>query len=345
MNDQPGRGACASRSSEVTGTSILRGILVGTLVVTALPSPTVAATLVGDTEVEGVIFAAPGPLVSQPVPAGSGPVAKLWKDPEGMISETVAVSDSDGAAVVKEMEDWPSVGRSLIDGFGSSNAKALSKVYSADCNFSGTPLLRDMSRAMMGGEVTTTCQTSPALTVLKSRMIVVATRSKQVIFRIDALPAADAPAAKIVADLWKSITVSDVVRVVPSAPSSIDVVDRTWAGSVSGGRGFHLVSYGTIRPAALIGEAVGTLLAALLFGWLFTILLMWPGIPPPYAIAISQLICIGLTAWGNEHDGSWTLSPAMWLLNALAGAALLAPARRRWKRKHPGQSPTPESVP
>jgi hypothetical protein len=298
-------------------------------------------------EIEGVAFTSPADLVPQPVPAGSGPVAKLWKDSADTISVTVAVAASDGAALVKELENWPSVGRSFINGFGDSNAKALSKAYRADCSFSGTPLLRDVSRAMMGGEVTTTCQTSPTPTVLKSRVIMVATRSKQVVFRIDALPTGDASAAKLVTDLWKSITVAESARVASSGSSSIDVVDRTWSGSVSGGHGVHFVSYDTIRPAALIGEAVGTLGGALVFGWLLTMLLIWPGLRPPYAVVVSQLVCMGLAAWGNEHDGNWTLSPAMWLLNALAAALLLVPARRRWAKKHPTPvaNPSPNTQP
>jgi hypothetical protein len=266
------------------------------------------------------------------------PVTRAWSDPAGTMSvEVVPIPAAVGtaASLAKEFNDWPAVGRSMAQGYGRANIKALGKALSAECTFTGEPLARDPERMLMHVRVIVSCDTSPAPTRLRADLIMVITAAGQVMVRVSSMGGEPAAVDRLVASVWESLRVSPAQRFVGPMSSEPRPTDRNPdAKPVSGGPGIRLTDYGLINTPSLVGLFLGAVFAALAFGALFSALLVRLGARPWTALIVAQGGIFLLAMWGESRDGVWEID---WLcrgIPALAGAALLKGwIQTRWERR------------
>lgn len=283
----------------------------------------------------GVSFTLPPGFASQS--DAPPPIAMLWRNETGTVSIAAVVlnyPNDDAAAAAAEFQDWPAVGRSMASSFGESSARMLGKQQGVRCSFDGLPLRQDQSRMAMEVRVEVTCPTSPSPLVVRSVLINVLARNQQLLLRIDAYPAAGAAQDSVAAEIWNTLTVAADERI--ATVGGVEISGRV--RQVHGGPGVRLRDYGLIRPSFLIGEAVGSVVGALVFGALFTLVLLKLHVRPIPAALVAQLIVIALRMIGGEHDGVWEVD---WLISfpssLIAFLYLVRWAQRRPEANRVGQ--------
>lgn len=258
--------------------------------------------------IKGVTFEPPAGLSVQPEP---GQWEASWANAEQTISVMLAampLADDQALDAARELRDWPAVGRSLADGFGRKNAERLGAELGAPCRFVGMPQARDGTRAMIQCQVDTTCERASSAFTLRSRLVQVVTRSHSLLFRIDSQSPSDAQAAAITSKLWQSIRIDEGHRIVVENSSEDGNPPTATARPVTGGTGIRLRDYGLIRPAWLVGEFVGGVVAGLILGALATAVLLKFGVGLlPALIGPQVLFCLvrmlaGTQSYPKEID-------------------------------------------
>lgn len=278
---------------------------------------------------EGATFELPTGLVSQA--NQTPPVSAAWVNKENTVAVfliSIKKSQNEMKAAGLEFKDWPSVGLSTVKGFGNSLAKSLEKSLSAPCSFSGEAENRDFNTVSFWITVETRCKT-PDNYNLKSRVIQVFLKDSIAMIRIDASPSTEKFGEKVAATIWNSIQVDQNVRL-----NSIQTNDNSESdkASLSGGKGFFLVDYRTIKPAALVGIYLGSIIGSILYGMLFTFILIKLKANPTVALISSQLIIIALKIYGAEENGAWELDPILYLTTStIAVLALWKWAKKKSK--------------
>jgi hypothetical protein len=176
--------------------------------------------------------------------------------------------------------------------------------------------------------VEVTCPTSTGPVTLRSIVVNALTRNQEVLVRIDAYSVTSDPQDAVAEEIWSTLSVAPGERL---ASDSTPMTPSSTGHAVHGGPGLHLRDYGLIRPAALIGEAVGSVIGAILFGALFTLILLKLHVKPLPAALIAQLLVLGLRMVGYEHDGVWEID---WLIS-LPSSILALLYLVRWARRRP----------
>ena len=261
----------------------------------------------------GVTFSLPFAFVPQS--GRPAPIVMSWVNANATVSVDaiiIAYPGGSPASAVAEFRDWPGVGRSMAASFGESSARALGKQYGVRCSYEGAPLKHDPSRMMMAMRVEVTCPTSAGPFVVRSYVLNVMTLAEQLLVRVDAYPVNAASEDSVADMIWSTVQVAPNQQMTGYS-TSVDTASA--ARAVSGGPGFHMRDYGLIRPAALVGEAVGSVIGAILFGALFTLILLKLHVKPLPAALIAQVIVIALRTLGAEHDGVWEFD---WLISPAA---------------------------
>lgn len=283
----------------------------------------------------GISFVLPPGMIKQ---AGRpAPIVDAWRDGSGAMGlDVFAIPHASGNAdaSMREFQDWPGVGRSLIAGFGSSSTKAIGASLKATCSFSGVPVERDATRALMRVRVRVECATAPSPTVFHDELIQVLTVSEVVLVRIDSKAATDAEATRAADGVWRTLKSSRAARAAADAPVQ-PKNEPPSATPVRGGAGVHFTDYTLQRPARLLGEVVGAVIAALGFGALLSLLFMRAGLVPLLALIAGQLVLISIRLWSSHYDDTWEIN---WLLllppPAIAIFTLRNWARRKWHASH-----------
>jgi len=285
------------------------------LVITATILGMVKPVLAQLATVGGASFSLPATLV----PQGGRPTPVVFsrRNADGTLSLdvlTVAYPNGDANRAANEYRDWQGAGQAIATGFGNANARTLEQAYNAKCSHKGSPVAHDLRRMALEIQVETICATVPEPTALRSLVFQVLTKSKQVLIRVDAKPAAYAEAEAMAKEIWRTLKVEQSQRLTIS--------------------GLRFTDYRLVRPEALAGEFFGTILAAVAFGMFLTALLLWTGLKPLPSLAAAQVLLLLLRFWLNERDGVWELNWLVDFPSAILAIVLLRKwAGRRWERR------------
>lgn len=284
----------------------------------------------------GVAFNLPRELTKLPAPP-EGIIAS-WRNAETTLEVdviTIPQSQSDLLAQQRELYNWPSVGRSMANGFGRGRIRTFSEAYGVPCTYEGTPIAVDIQRWAMEFLVDTTCPVTPEPVATRSCVVHILTNTGSVMLRVDSHAAAYAQATSVCTTIWGTLRVAEEHRLAPGQAGAVAQEPGRQLASTSGGPGIRFRDYGTIRTAWLLGEWAGAMVSALALGALLTWLLMLVRVEPVPALVLAQLAVSTLAIWGAEHDGVWEIDWAGRLLvSALAIAILYIWAKRWWKRRY-----------
>jgi hypothetical protein len=223
----------------------------------------------------GVSFQLPVGFVAQPVQAA--PVVAAWRAPDTtVVIQAIATGIPYSAAAARELLDWPGVARSMAAGLGNSALKVMYAQLGVSCSYVGLPLQHDLFRMAIEFRVDFSCPSKPNAYALRSVVIAVLTQSSESVLRLDAYPGNAAIQDSVVSGVWNTLAVSENQRV-----DMRSIGQSGGAGApVRGGPGIRLRDYGLINTPALIGEAAGSVVGALLFGALFTLIFLKVRIRP-----------------------------------------------------------------
>jgi hypothetical protein len=278
---------------------------------------------------KGVTFELPTGLISQP--NQSPPATASWVNKENSVAVSIMLmnkSQNEMSSAGLELENWPGTGLSTVKGFGNSLSKSLEKTLNAPCSFTGQAEERDLNNVSFWVTIDTTCQTTESFN-LRSRLIIIYLNDSMALIRIDANPPTDKFGERVAATIWHSIQVDPTIRLETVATGDDGKSNKA---ELSGGKGFFIIDYRTIKPTYLVGSYVGAIIGSIFLGMLFTLILLKLKLKPLLSLIISQLLCIALSIYGAEEDGAWELDPILYIVtSSIAVFALWKWAKKKSK--------------
>lgn len=266
----------------------------------------------------------------------TAPIVAAWSDEDqtvNLIMLQVPIASTQIEQAIQELSRWPSSGKSMINGFGESNSRALEKSLAAKCNFIGAPKAFDPDRAAARVAIEVTCSSKAGTETFRYDVMQILTRKDQIMFRVESLKIHETKADLLAASLWHSLTTNRSLAVkVPTVNEKVGGLD-VQVDAVSGGRGVYLRDYAQIRTAYLLGEYTGAILAGIVGTVILAFLLMRLGLGPLSSLIASQFVLSGLRAWGASKDGSWQIDPLLYLISGLISVFALSKwANGRWAK-------------
>ncbi|MCB1196977.1 MAG: hypothetical protein KDK51_01275, partial [Deltaproteobacteria bacterium] len=99
-------------------------------------------------------------------------------------------------------------------------------------------------------------------------------------FRIDSQQITYEKSNVITSNLWNSIEIKPDQRIFLPQDKKKDDNQQIVLEPVKGGSGIIIRDYGLVRTSYLIGEYIGSLISAIVFGILFSLILMKIKVPP-----------------------------------------------------------------
>lgn len=244
------------------------------------------------------------------------PVSRTWVDASQKLSLMIILQKVVGAD--KEFRSGDSAARTAMTSFADSQIRLLKNTFQTNCSYSGNIKEQQIATRSYLLDVDFKCDRDE-YSGLK-RLVFIVTSVGVVTLRFD-FNSTDPNLIKITNEVWDSLKVESS-KITPLIPILQSV-------NVSGGQGFHIVDYGQVRWAAIIGQLTGGIFVALFLGSFFTWLLMKVKLNLITSVLISQLLVVLLQIWGHEKDGVWELDPILYSITFILGALIIIFSKRK----------------